>query len=373
MTFSNSIKMKRSISILVFVCLIVPSFAQTMGAYVNYRNKFMVFEDGIFRSAEYQVPKAFKIGGNYVAYLDNADNLKIFRNGRSVKLEGTRSIDPTVTNYFMGYTVAGVLKVYDDEKLKTLCYNTGEHVVQDSIVAWSDRVNQTLSVYEYGKTTVIEDGIAGEPINNFKAGDNILAYVTNVERKFKVYYDGDVWDVNDYVDPNMRYGVGRDLVAYEDVSSRTFNAFYQGNVYDIEDFMPKKFVVGDGIMAYIDIAENLKVFEGGKIYTAADFAPDNFLVQDSLVIWQQQGFLWCFNNGQTYQVSRYIPRQWKASWSTLAFIDQNNNISMFKDGQVSVLARENIREFDLNRNVIVYKTGVNTNKVWYKGKVYEGD
>lgn len=365
--------MKKTLISLTLLTIAAPSFCQTMGAYVNYRNKFIVFEDGVFRSAEYQKPMAFRVGGSYVAYLDNAENLKVFQNGRAIKLEGARSIDPVVTNHLMAYTIAGVLKVFDSGKTRTLCYNTGQHVVQDSIVAWSDMVNQTLNIYERGESVILEDGLAAEPINNFKAGDNILAYITNFERKFKVYYQGEVWEINDYVDEDMRYEVGRDLVGFEDVSTRTFNAFYQGQVYDVEDFMPREFKVGDGIMAYIDVADDLKVFEDGMIYTAADFAPESFLVQDSLVIWKQQGFLWCFKDGQTHQVARYIPQQWQASWGTIAFIDQNNNISMFKDGQVSVLTRENVREFDLNRNVIVYKTGVNTNKVWYKGRVYEGE
>lgn len=369
--------MKKIYSLLLafsLVLAVLPVLAQTMGAYVNYRDRLIVFDDGVFKEIEYQKPHAVKVGGNYVAYLDNTDNLKVYQNGQVKTLEGSRNIDPTVTNYFLGYKVAGALKVYHDGKLTPLCYNTGAHIVQDSIVAWFDEVNMTLNIYENGETIILEDALALDPINNFKAGDNILAYITNVERKFKIYYDGGVWIINDFVPKDMEYKVGRDLVAYQDVSDKTFKAFYKGETYDIENFMPKRFEVGDEILAYVDVADNLKVFEGGQIYTAAEFAPDKIFVQDSLVMFEQQGFLWAFKDGKTHQVTRYIPKQWRASWGTIAFLDQNGFIRVFQDGEENMLSRdETVNEFDVNRNVIVFKVGVNTNKVWYKGRLYQNE
>jgi len=124
----------------------------------------------------------------------------------------------------------------------------------------------------------------------------------------------------------------------------------------------------------VDVGDYLKVFEGGKIYTAAEFAPDKIFVMDSMVVFEQLGFLWCFKDGQTYQVARYKPEQWRASWGTIAFLDQNGFIRVFRDGKEEVLSRdERVKEFDLNRNVIVFKVGVNTNKVWYNGKIYQNE
>ena len=51
-----------------------------LGAYSDFRNRFYVFDHGEKKMIEEQQVKSYKIGGNCVAYIDYADNLKVYEN-----------------------------------------------------------------------------------------------------------------------------------------------------------------------------------------------------------------------------------------------------------------------------------------------------
>ena len=57
-------------------------------------------------------------------------------------------MEPTVTDHYLGYVIAGVLKGPRREAAPdTVCYNTGGHIVEDSVVAYFDERNQRLSAW----------------------------------------------------------------------------------------------------------------------------------------------------------------------------------------------------------------------------------
>ena len=68
----------------------------------------------------------------------------------------------------------------------------------------------------------------------------------------------------------MVYEAGRDIVAFLDVPDQTFKVFYRGEVTELETFTPKSFQVGDEILAYVDNLGKLKYFENGKVKTISN-------------------------------------------------------------------------------------------------------
>ena len=362
----------RALTFLMALLAACSGQAQNVAAFVDYMDRFHVFDNGQFKQIEGQRPIRYGMGGNYVVYASKNGDLRIYQHGAVKTLERTNVIEPTVTDHYLGYQLAGVLKVYDGSELNTLCFNTESHTVEDSVVAYYDGRYQQFKGYYRGETFILEDALANEPIRNWRSGDNVLAWVTTLERKFKVFYRGEIIEVNYMVDENMEYKAGCDLVAYRDVVDFGFKAFYQGRFLDIEPVMPTRYEVGKGVMAYQDVNGALKVFEDGKVYTALDFPPQEWFVMDSLVVIKDQNFLKVFDNGKLHVVERFWPSVWSASWGSIAYLDLNRNVKLWHANTSFTLTRgEPVKDILLERGLLIANLTVNSVKIGWRGRSYE--
>jgi len=89
--------MRKFIIAIVLFGSVISLKAQSIAAYVNYRDQFVVFDDGETKVLEQLPPQSFKIGPDYLAYIDNISNLKVYYEGK------VETIDPgVVLKYFAG-------------------------------------------------------------------------------------------------------------------------------------------------------------------------------------------------------------------------------------------------------------------------------
>jgi hypothetical protein len=362
--------MKRFTLPAVFL-LIVPELvsSQHLAAYLDYRDRFMVFDRGETKEVENYKVISFQVGGNCIGYQSYGNDLKVYYKGAVRTLEHVPPSKYTVTDFLFGYSIYSVLKVFDDGEVQTLCNNTGGYIVEDSLIAYYDEVQQVLNVYQDGVIRTIEDALLQWPIRSYSSGDNILAYITEFDNKFKIYYRGEI----QVVDQNVRetvYKAGRDIVGFMNLVTNAFMVFYKGKFYDLEPFAPRSFQMGDEMMAYVNDQGDFKVFENGELVTIRTFEPESYLLTDSTLVFIEDGFLktWC--DGRVYEIERYIPRVYKVSERTVAYIDVNNRIKAFSRCQPLTISYEMVNSLDMIRNLIIFNVGVNTTRIWYDGKVY---
>ncbi len=347
---------------------IVP--AQDVTAFLDYMDRLMVFENGTFKQIESQKPKVVIIGGNAVIYANVQDDLKIFRNGVATVMDRASGIEPIVTDHFVGFTVAGILKV-NDGRTKVLCGSVGKYIVEDSLVAYFDGINRVVNVYHKGETIKIEDQLAGDAILEWKAGDNVLAWVSSYDRLFKVFYHGSIYELSDLV-TSMDFQCGLDMVAFQDSYDHSFKVFHQGTIYDLEEQMPERYEVGKGVMAWQDVTGSLKVFEGGKVVTAMTFQPQRWRMADSLLVIEDQSSFNVFSKGSMYTLERMVPDSWQASWGTLAYVDVDRTLKYWRDGNSDVvIGAAGIQEYALDRGILRARLNNRTWRVWWKGKAYD--
>lgn len=346
--------------------------AQNVTAFLDYRDRLIAFDNGMFREIEPLRPKAFGTGGDHVAYADAIGDLKIYRNGKVTRLDRTDVVLPELTDNLFGFKVATILKVHDGEALSTLSINTGGFVVEDSVAAWYDNMQRTFNIWYAGEIFIVEDALANEPVENWKSGDNLIAWVTTVERKFKVFHHGLIHELDDVFDGKLDYKAGADVVAYRDPRGIGLKAFYQGQYLDLEATAPVSFQVGKGIAAWQTIDGSLRVLEGGRIYDAMDFAPQEYFVQDSLVVIRDRDILKVFTGGRMYEVVRYWPEEWSVSWGTLAYRAADRTVCMWREGVSQVAIREqNVVRFQMQRGLLLAVMPLNAVHVWWRGQVYE--
>lgn len=362
--------MIRPLVVLMAFVVNVNLSAQDVTAFLDFMDRLMVFDRGRVTQIEPQRPKAVHLGGNKVVYADVRNDLKVYHSGRTEVIDRASDIEPVVTDHFVGFTVAGILKVYDGSP-RMLCPNVGFHLIEDSLVAFKDEVNRTINVFYRGETTLLEDQLAGNALVEWKAGDNILAWVSSYDRLLKAYYHGRIYELSDLVTA-MDFECGLDMVAFKDSYDHTFKVFHKGTIYDLEDRMPHRYEVGKGVLAWLDLTGSLKVFQGGQVHTAMTFIPQNWQVVDSLVVIEDQTFFNVFSNGKLHTVERVVPQQWQASWGALAYVDVDRTLKYWRNGRSEVvLGAAPVQDFLLDRGILRARLNNRTWRVWWRGRAYD--
>ncbi|MCD4666030.1 MAG: hypothetical protein K8R68_12235 [Bacteroidales bacterium] len=362
--------MKKIIFIIAALIFQFTGQAQYLAAFNDNLHRFWAFEVGIFTQLEHLEIQEYQVGGNLIAYIDGGSNLKIYSHGETETLISGSPIKFTATDYLLGYSIYEQLNVYENGKSKVLSTQCDGYIVQDSLIGWHDRINQTIRIYYNGRIFTIEDGLIYNPIKEFKTGDNTAAYVRNSTQEFLVFYLGEVYVLDQYVE-EMVFEAGRDIVAYIDVPDQAFKVFFRGEEYEIESFKPKSFKVGDEIMAYVDNLGKLKLFENGEVVTLSNFEPQFYSITDRVIVFEEQGFFKTYCNGQVYVVERYIPQPYRVDYNSIAYLDQNRFVKAFQQCEPVNISFEKVNEISLIRDLIIYVVGINKTKIYFNGQVYE--
>lgn len=362
--------MKYSLLFVFFFSLMINVYGQHLAAYNDHLNRFWAFEAGQHTQLEHLEILDFQIGGLVIAYIDNGSNLKVYRNGEVETLITGAPIKYKATDYLLGYSIYEQLNVYDNGDIKVLSTEAESYVIQDSLIAWYNRISQNIKVYYDEQIYTLEDGLIYSPISSFRLGDNTISYVQSSSQQFKVFYQGEVYVLDDFVE-NMVYEAGRDIVAYMDIPDQEFKAFYMGEVYTLENIQPKSFKVGDGFMVYVDNMGHLKYFDGGEVVVLTTYEPKFYEVKDFVMVFEEQGFFKTYYNDQIYVIERFIPQVWQIDWNTIAYLDQVKFVRSFINGEHVNISNEIVKEFSLIRDLVIFVEGRNRVKIHFMGQVFE--
>ncbi len=351
-----------SISILLHFSAI----AQDVTAFPDNRNNLQVFDRGLSKQLEYLPVKSYKIGGNSIAYIDNKNDFKIYYDGQTIQLLNAADFYYEVTNNLTIFSVGAVLYVFDKGEKKTLCYYTGYTSANDSILAYYDISASTLNFYYDGKIANVEESLLGQP-KAIKTGSNTIAWI-NQSNIFSIFYHGQKY-VIDNIAP-VAFEAGQDIVAYIDDYERKFRIFYKGDTAIAESFLPDSFKVGFGICAYIDDLSNFNIFYDGKIIKVLSGRPDFFFVKGNVVIYYFNNMFNAFYKGQVYTLQNIPPASFQIGTEGIAWLDDSGRLKIFHKGKTSTVAYDVIESYWLNGNTLNYDIGNNSFRVWYNGRVY---
>ncbi len=339
--------------------------SQNLAAFSDYQNRFFVFDDGKIRQLEHLPIVSFETGDNAIGYLTNSSNFKVYYN--HIDYDVALMISSyQVSNHLVIYNNGSQLYVFDDGKKMLLSKYATDFLAGDSLVAFYDTFEDYFQVYYNGRIITLEDDLLYENISLFKVGQNILAYI-DAYQNFKVFYRGELIEM---MKTNVIpiFELGRNIMAFIDPLTDYFQVFFNNELITIEPFKPKSFQAGYEKVAYITNTGDFKLFENGETYTISTFEPDMFLLKDNMLIYHQQEQIFAFYKGENYLVENYIPASYKINDNAIAYLDQNGFLQLFKEGNHINLSYERINDFEVLRNVVIYNEGMNTTKIYYKGK-----
>lgn len=360
------------LSLLITILLCSSISAQHLGAYIDYMERFYIFDKGKSTQVEHLMPQDFKIGGECVLYSSNQGHLKMYYNGEVETLEKVKVSEYYATDHLAVYSIYEKLKVVYKGEVIELGNRVTNYDVGDSVVAFYDKNRESLNVFYKGEINEIESGLIGFPVLKWDSGDNIIAYISERNKDFKIWYNGEVHHIERNV-AKTKFKVGRDIVAYIDELEQNFKAFYKGEVYTIEDFMPTSFQVADEFVAYVDHMGEFKIFTKGETELVSTITPDGYLAEDNVLAFIVDNFFKAWYEGEVIEIEGYRPSVYKIDWNTIAYLDNSNRIFIYSKGERKYLSNELVTQFDIHRDLIQMKVKVDRNIIYYNDTFYEGE
>jgi hypothetical protein len=295
-------KQKTILTTLLVICFLTffqRGKSQNLAAYVDYKNAFNVFHDGVKIQLDHRKVESYKVGYTSVAYINNQNELWVYQNKIQTKIiDWVKNY--TITDNLMVFGDNGFLNVYENETARLLCSRTGLHGIGDSVVAFHDIQNNSFEVYYNQKTIQLETDLLNG-IESFKVGENLVAYI-NPQNYFLAFYHGEIIQLM-YTDDPIKFEVGLNTIAYINPAIESFHVVYYGEEKELEEYPPLSFKCGDNMVAYVTMeGEFFQYYKGNKVEVSS-FAPDTYAVTDNMLVYEILGRLYAFYEGQSYQIT----------------------------------------------------------------------
>ena len=340
---------------------------QGLAAYVDFREHFYVFDKGNMRQLEHLPVLTFKVGKWGLAYQRNDGALMIYHNGVSRKLSEVVE-NYEITDGLLVYTYNNNLFVYEGRDKTLLSMNAPYYKADEHLVAYYDDIDKMFKVYYKGEIFDVESALSSPPVDNFEVGDNIIAYM-DPNNYLQAFFEGATRELM-LAQGKTSYRVDRNLVTFYDETSSALKLFHVFGQRDLAAFRPLSFKVADERVAFVDNTGNFKLYENDQVRTLSNITPDFYVLRDSLLIYGLQNELMAYYDGQIQRLENFIPSTIRYVFNLVAYLTERNHLRVFDKGRLKTLTYEPANRFEVFWDVVWYNIGVNSNKVYYDGVVY---
>ena len=359
-----------SIFILLYAMLSVQaidSAAQGLAAFNNFRDQFYVFDKGNLQQLEHLPVMSYKVGKWGVAYQRNDGALMVYQNGIQTKLSEVAE-NYEITEGLLVYTYNNNLFVYGGREKKTLTMNAPYYKADEDLVAYYDDIDKMFKVYYKGQVFDVEGALSAPPVSDFKVGDNIVAYL-DPNNYLQAFFEGSTRRLM-LAQGRPSYAADRNLVVYYDVSLSTLRLFHVFGQRELATFRPISYQVADERVAFVDNDGSFKLYENDRITTLSTISPAFYELRDSMLVYEQQNELMAYYDGEIRRLENFIPAKIEYGFNLVAYLNERNHLRVFQRGELKTITYEPANRFEVSWDVVWYNVGVNTNKVYYNGKVY---
>lgn len=227
--------------------------------------------------------KQFAVGDSLVAfYNENLKSSHVYYQGKVLDLEKSLVGTPIKgfragENIFAYYNEnSRYFKVFYNGKLFDVLKSNQELVYEAgrNTIAYIDNSTNSFHVFYKGKVYDLEDY---RP-KSFQVGNDFLAYVNSLG-EFYVFVNGEKQLISSF-EPEI-YKVRDNLMVFSE--QQYFKVFYNGQVVDIENYVPKEFQMQESTIAFIGLDGWLKAFTQGKYITVTKDLITSYVVAYNLI------------------------------------------------------------------------------------------
>lgn len=327
------------------------SFGQ-LSAFTNFQNQFMAFENGMIRRIDYLVPIKFGVGRNAIAFMDNSRNFKIYSKGGVTQINAGLTNAFQVTDNLITYQNATALSVWDRGQIQSLSRMCNQFYTGDSLVIFFEGVQKEFRAYYNFQVYPIEGFLAGATANMFNEDNNISSEMNVASGQLSSIQASD------------------NIAAYVNFANQ-FRIFYHGKIIAQDDYLISNFGVGRNTVAYVDANQQFKVFHKGITQELDNFPPNIYAVGDDLVAFVgYDGYFKIFHDGQLYTIGYFDP-EFVVKDNVVAFKDATGYFSAFYKGKVTQLENYYPSNFKAAYNSIAYVNRANVLRLFSEGNIYD--
>ncbi len=344
-------------------------FAQDgLGYYNDYANNFYVFDKGIERQLESNPVSDIRVGNNYISYEDSKLSFIYYYNGEKQILEENIPNSVQSTPTALVYKMQQRLMICEKGEKKMLSRNADSYFASDSLVIWQALPSLDYMCYENGQTQTIVKATNSSVINDFKIGNNIMAF-NDLNYNLKIYFKGKLYDTD-----NTRitdYNCAHNIVAFVDEYKNTFNVFYNGEFKILSKEIIKEYYVSNDMVSFVDSKDNFFIFYDGTLTKIDSRIPDYFFAKNNILYYSYNSELKIIYEGEIYTQSLISQQSIIAGNNSLLFYSNiNSPIYFYKGKVIDNFYVQKPYSMILNIDLPVFKYN-NTIGFLYNGRIQE--
>lgn len=358
------------IILIIFNLFFRIGYSQNISFMNNYLGNVLLFDSGKIKQIEHLPLKSYQIGNKSFAYEDNAGNLKIYYEKFIYNLSNFTTTYK-VSDNLSTFSLNSQLKIFDNGNIKTLSIGSTQYSLGDDVIIWFDNIEKLLKAYYNEQIFVLDDALATGKSQKFEAVENVGVFYDS-QGFFNVFYEGNIEKICNS-ERLKSYRAGRNIVAYVEEPVNIFRVFYFGEIIDLESFEPVSYKTGDDFVVYEDANNYLKIFKDFRTTTLSFDNPDFYEAHDDIVVFGVQNNFKVYCNGNVYNLESYIPDEYKFNNTVLAYKDQLGNLKFFDGNKLETISYEKIKSFDIHGSIVKFKYGVNSESIYYQSKLYNND
>ncbi|MDR2836378.1 MAG: hypothetical protein LBV69_09370 [Bacteroidales bacterium] len=345
-------------------------YSQNISLLTDYLGNVEVFDNGKFKQIEYKPLRSYQVGNNAIAYEDNAGNFKIYYND-FVRNVGVFVDDYACSNGLIAFSYRKVFKVFDDGDIKLLSLSALNYYVGTNIIVWYDNAESKVKAYYQKKIYDLDDALMNDTITPIYGANNIAAYFDSRDY-LNIFYNEDIYPV-ELSERVSDIKAGKNLIAFIDENNSSFQTFYYGELTEVENFKPISYKTGDNFIAYIDANGYFKVFRDFNVATLDINTPSFFEIKNNIMVFGVQNYFKAYIGDKLFTLETILPEQYIVNNNVCAYIDQRGALKYFNGEKTETVSYEKIKKFELTGNILKFSYGINSESLYWNGKIYNND
>jgi len=320
------------------------------------------------------------LSGNYVfsqplaAYVNLQNQVMVWDNGmirkvdylQPTQMKTGRTTIPYIDN-------SGSFKIYYGGGVHPINIGfTNSFETSDNLVTFLNA--QSLNVFDHGTVKNLS-----RLCPSYFMGDSVVLFFEGVRSEYKAYYNGNIYPIEAFLagsalDTSLSSGnlvkVSDNIAAYVNYANQ-FRIFYHGNIIAQEEYLINGFDVGRNTVAYVDANRQFKIFHDGRTITAEPYPPTNFTVGDNLVAYvSNDGYFKVYYNDSLYKLGFFTP-DYQVGDNIVAYQDPSGYLKVFYKGEITVLESYFPQNLQIKYNSLAYVNRANVLRMFSEGEVYD--
>lgn len=357
------------LGLLFFIGRIVSADAQDISYYTDHLGYFKVFENGEINQVEHLPVKNIVMGGDYLFYEDDLENLVYYSKGEKERVSSNYPSKLVANRNFAITSLGGGTNVFYKGKLKNLALDRDPILdYSDSLIAFISH-DQYLNIFKDGFEIEIEGPFDQKLTRSpyFKISNNSLAYL-DLGGRIQLVFKNETFEIDNVETPD--FWVGSNLVAYLDQYNE-FQIYDKESRMPLEEYPPNQVFVSNNFVAYLDDVNEFKIYYSGLVEEIDVNKVDIIDVKDDIMVWTDtNGYFYYWQDGETILLENYAPNKVQIDLNHIVYTDYDGRLKGVYDGKKVEYTDEIVENFDLNGNVLRYQPNRRDTKFYWKGKTY---